>query len=61
MRGKFLSVAPECVGVYQGQAVPSINVTNPGYWNYWVPIIRTSDQYIDLYMVQAYNNWYDGL
>lgn len=41
--------------------MPATNITNPGYWNYWVPIIRQSDQYIDLYMVQAYNNWYDGL
>ena len=53
--GKYLTIAPECVGVYTGSTY------TPGAWNswnYWVPIINTTIADIDLVMVQAYNNWY---
>lgn len=49
------------VNVYQGQPVPSPSSTAGGYWNYMVPIWNLAGSYIDIVLVQAYNNWYDGL
>lgn len=46
--------------VYQGTPVPSGTSTGQPF-NYFVPIIKLADAYIDYYQVQAYNNWYDGL
>jgi hypothetical protein len=56
---RLLIVSPECVTVYQGTTVPSPDVGGQPF-NYFVPIIRLADDYIDLYQPQAYNNWYDG-
>lgn len=61
MRGKYLSVCMQNVNVYQGQPVPSPSSTAGGYWNYMVPIWNLAGSYIDIVLVQAYNNWYDGL
>lgn len=33
--------------------------TGSGYYNYFVPIINLTDQYIDYYQPQAYNDWYE--
>lgn len=60
MRGKFLSICMQNINVYQGQAVPSPTTANV-YWNYMVPIWNAASTYIDLVLVQAYNNWYDSL
>jgi chitinase len=57
---KLLVISPECVGVYQGTAVPSPDIGGQA-WNYFVPIIKLADAYIDYYQIQAYNNWYGGL
>ena len=56
---KLLIVSPECVAVYQGAPVPNPDDGGQAF-NYFVPIIRLADQYIDYYQPQAYNNWYDG-
>jgi hypothetical protein len=61
MRGKYISVCMQNVNVYQGQPVPSPTSTAGVYWNYMVPIWNLAGSYIDLVLVQAYNNWYDGL
>jgi len=53
---KIITIGPECVGIYSGVTY------TPGTWqswNYWVPIINTTINDIDLVMVQAYNNWYE--
>lgn len=60
MRGKFLSICLQNVNVYQGQPVPSPSSTSGVYWNYFVPIYNMAGSSIDLVLVQAYNNWYDG-
>lgn len=52
-------VSPEDVAVYQGTTVPSPDAGGQPF-NYFVPIIQMADDYIDIYQVQAYNNWYDG-
>jgi len=54
---KIVTVAPECVTVYQAMGVPNAD-TGAGYYNYFVPIINIADDYIDYYQPQAYNNWY---
>lgn len=44
------------MGVYSGQ------VLTPGAWqafNYWVPILNSTIDMIDLVLIQAYNNWYE--
>lgn len=58
MRGKYLSLCMQNVNIYQGEPVPT---TGGSPWNYAVPIIQNAGQSIDLVLVQAYNNWYDGL
>lgn len=55
---KLLTTAPECVAIYQGMGVPDAD-TGSGYYNYFVHIVKQADQYIDYYMPQAYNNWYE--
>ena len=51
-------VSPECVGVYQGVGAYGPDTAGQAY-NYFVNIIRLADSSIDLYQVQAYNNWFD--
>jgi chitinase len=60
IRSKLLVVSPECVTVYEGVSVPSPDIGGQA-WNYFVPIIKAADSSIDLYQVQAYNNWYGGI
>ena len=55
---KLLTTAPECVVIYQAMGVPDAD-TGSGYYNYFVNIVKQADDYIDFYMPQAYNNWYE--
>ncbi len=57
---KLVIVSPENVAIYQGTAVPSADVGGQPF-NYFVPIVKLADAYIDFYQPQAYNNWYGGL
>lgn len=59
MGKKILIVSPECVTVYQETSVPDPTLGGQAF-NYFVPIIRMADAYIDYYQPQAYNNWYGG-
>lgn len=57
MGTKILVVSPECVTIYQETSIPDANLGGQAF-NYFVPIIRQADAYIDYYQPQAYNNWY---
>ncbi len=54
---RLLVVSPQCGCVYQCVSVPNVD-TGGNYYNYFVPIIRLADAYIDYYQPQAYNDWY---
>ena len=56
---KFLVLTADCIGIYQGVAVPDADKGGQPF-NYLVPIINLADSAIDYYTVKAYSNWYDG-
>lgn len=58
----LITIAPQNVGVYQGvTTIPAVNVSQGvASWNFFVPVLESSINSINLVMQQDYNNWYGG-